>query len=344
MNSVNSNNKIINFELLSQKSIDYLPKISVVVTFHNLEKYAEQSITSILAQTLKEIEVICIDDGSTDNTLKLLEKYARIDTRITLISAKNVGAGNARNIGIKHSCGEYLSILDGDDFFDSFFLESMYNLAKKDQSDVVLSGYYIFDEAKQKIIGPHNIAEKYICNSPFSPIQYKNEIFKISTPVAWNKIIHKKIFIDNNISFEALKIANDLTAVMMTIALCNKISISNGAFVYYRINSKTNTSHRRGKYIDDFFSAICRLRLYLKNRNLYNTYKRSYLAMCLSCMEYELDFVENKDFALKNAEKILPKALISIFLAKQNIKGWFIYKYWHKMKYKILRKIFILKD
>lgn len=105
-------------------------KISVVVPVYNVEKYIGQCLDSILGQTLKDIEIICINDGSKDNTLEILKDYAQKDSRIILIDKENEGLSKARNQGTEIASGEYISFIDSDDWIDENYLEALYNAAK----------------------------------------------------------------------------------------------------------------------------------------------------------------------------------------------------------------------
>ena len=106
--------------IIIENNINYIPKVSVIVPVYNTEEYLCKCLDSIIEQTLKEIEIICIDDGSNDNSLDILKNYAKKDKRITVISQKNLHAGVARNAGITVAKGEYLSFLDSDIIFPDY--------------------------------------------------------------------------------------------------------------------------------------------------------------------------------------------------------------------------------
>ena len=112
-------------------------KVSVIIPVYNVEPYLKQCMDSVVGQTLKDIEIICVDDGSTDGSLDILREYAAEDNRIQIIEQKNAGAGAARNNGMRHATGKYLSFLDSDDFFEPRMLEKAYDLPEKDQADFV---------------------------------------------------------------------------------------------------------------------------------------------------------------------------------------------------------------
>ena len=114
-------------EILIQNKIGYTPKVSVIIPVYNVEEYLRECLDSIVKQTLREIEIICVDDGSTDNSLEILKEYAKKDNRITVITQKNLHAGVARNAGLAVAKGEYLSFLDSDDFFLFFIKNKFFN-------------------------------------------------------------------------------------------------------------------------------------------------------------------------------------------------------------------------
>ena len=114
------------------------PKVSVILPVYNVEKYLKQCMDSIVNQTLKDIEIICVDDGSTDASLSILKEYEKEDDRVKVICQQNAGAGAARNNGLSIATGEYLSFLDSDDFFSLDMLEKSYAEAKKEDADLIV--------------------------------------------------------------------------------------------------------------------------------------------------------------------------------------------------------------
>jgi len=111
-------------------------KVSVIVPVYNCENYLSEMLDSILNQSMKEIEVICVDDGSTDGSAQILKEYADKDARVTVLTQENAGAGIARNAGIKIAQGKYLSILDSDDWFEPDMLEKAYQKCEQDRADL----------------------------------------------------------------------------------------------------------------------------------------------------------------------------------------------------------------
>ena len=121
-------------------------KVSVIVPVFNTEKYLKKCVDSILNQSLKNIEIIFIDDGSNDNSLGILEEYAKIDKRIKIISKLNEGQGVARNIGIKSAIGEYIAFVDSDDFIQINMLEKLYSYSKNKNLDICMCKVSTYDD------------------------------------------------------------------------------------------------------------------------------------------------------------------------------------------------------
>ena len=175
-------------EIIIQNEIRYTPKVSVIVPVYNVEPYLKECLNSIIKQTLKEIEIICVDDGSTDNSLEIMKEYAKKDKRFTIITQKNLYAGVARNAGLSVAKGEYLSFLDSDDFFELTMLEKMYKKAIKEKADICVCNFDTFIDGKHVFNIYNDINEKYINGkNTFEPDNIKY-LYSFTNPAAWNKL------------------------------------------------------------------------------------------------------------------------------------------------------------
>ena len=125
-------------------------KVSVVMPIFNAYKYIRPALESIMEQTLREIEIICVDDGSTDRTLDILKEYQSKDSRIRIITENNAGPAAARNKGLSRVRGEYVIFLDADDFFNPQLVEKLYDVATRDQLDIAICRYDIYNGRKAK--------------------------------------------------------------------------------------------------------------------------------------------------------------------------------------------------
>ena len=128
------------------------PKISVILPAYNAEKYVAKTLESLLTQTLKEVEFICVNDGSKDGTLKLLKEFEQNDERIKIIDKKNEGVWKARIDGISAATGQYIAFMDADDYVEKNFLEELYKSITKNNADMAVCGFRRIDEKTGKIL------------------------------------------------------------------------------------------------------------------------------------------------------------------------------------------------
>ena len=126
-------------------------KVSVIIPVYNVQDYLRECLDSILNQTLKELELICVDDGSTDKSLEILREYEKKDNRVIVLTQHNKGAGAARNKGLEIARGEYLSFLDSDDFFATGMLEESYRKCKKENAEVCVYQVVRYNDVTGKI-------------------------------------------------------------------------------------------------------------------------------------------------------------------------------------------------
>lgn len=283
-----------------------IPKISVIIPVYNLEEYIEETLNCIVNQTFKEIEIICVDDGSTDNTLNILNKYAEKDDRFIILRQENKYAGVARNAGIKIAKGEYLSFLDGDDLFDLDMLFKMYNKAKNDKSDVVVCEFCRYNSATKLTSNRSLIRNQYLINSPFPPERFDKVLFSFASLNAWTKLFKRNLFVDNKIQFSSTFCCNDVAAVCTALACSSKISTMHNCFVKYRVNHKINISSKRKDCAEGFLIAAQDLQNNLKRLNLYDKYIEAYKLRMRASYKWELSLCSDeqkekrKQFAKEN--------------------------------------------
>lgn len=269
-------------EILIENNLTETPKVSVIIPVYNVAAYLPECLDSIINQTLKEIEIICVDDGSTDNSLEILKEYAQKDHRITVISQQNLHAGIARNAGIAIAKGTYLSFLDSDDFFEPDMLQTLHNTISQDKSDIAICGYYIYDDVQKKDTQPRIQSNK---NTYYFPQQTKNWLN--ITPAPWNKLFKADLFSRYNIRFENLYSCNDVTATYTALSAASKISILPDLFIHYRINTKTQITAKRNQYAPCVLYALDKLEKNLLRLNLYNIFKHSLTKVAYGCIQYE---------------------------------------------------------
>ncbi len=136
---------------MTKISMNEEPLISIIVPVYNTEEYLTLALSSLCSQTYKNIEIICVDDGSTDNSLKILEKFRAFDSRIKIIKQKHQGVSVARNKGLDKVTGKYIAFVDSDDYVKPEMFEVLYKTIKKYDTDVVLFNYYNLTDEKCEI-------------------------------------------------------------------------------------------------------------------------------------------------------------------------------------------------
>lgn len=214
-------------------------KVSVIVPVYNCAEYLIECMDTITHQTLREIEIICVNDGSTDDSLDILEYYAKKDSRVRIINQKNSYAGVARNNGLEKATGKYVVFWDGDDFFSPTALEYMYKQCEEDQADICVSGARRFDEAtKEYLYANVYLKKKYLPEQvPFSKKDMPQYIFNFATNVPWNKMYRREFVENHQLRFQDLKQANDTYFVMMALFLAERITYVDRKPVRYRVNN-----------------------------------------------------------------------------------------------------------
>ena len=299
-------------EILIQNKIDYTPKVSVVMPVYNVEPYLRQCLDSVINQTLKEIEIICVDDGSTDASLDILREYAAKDNRITVITQKNLYAGVARNAGLSQAKGEYLSFLDSDDFFEPTLLEETYNLAEKEQSQIVFYQYKNYNHELQQCeedargINKRLTSEEHIT---VTTISMKDDLFTLCNPMPWNKLIYRNLAVKENLHFQALKASNDVCFSLNVLACAEKITLYYKSLVYYRHNRKDSLKNTRDKAPLNFYEAYKGIYNTLKEKGLYERYKKTFLTSLISSSLWTLANTDEKHQLVKDfiKDEIIPK-------------------------------------
>lgn len=217
-------------------------KVSVIVPVYNAEEYLKQTAEYIQNQTLKEIEIIYVDDGSTDKTLDILRSLESKDNRVVVLTQQNSYAGVARNKGLSKANGKYVVFWDADDIFLPEALEEMYNKCEQDNADICICAASHYDESNDKLYPASTYLkkEKLPGHTPFGHEEIDEYLFNFSTNVPWNKMYNKKFVIDNNITFQAIKRANDNYFVMLAYFYAKTFTVVDKVLIHYRINYGTS--------------------------------------------------------------------------------------------------------
>ena len=253
------------------------PQVSIIVPAYNVENYIERCLNSLVNQTFKDIEIITINDGSTDKSLELLNKYAKEDIRVSVIDLGDEGVSYCRNLGVEKANGKYIMFVDSDDWIDSNMIEAMYKKAEENKLDLVMCSYIreFKDHSKEKIF---NLPEEII----YKEDKVKNELLRklvgpvkeeLSNPemldalgTVWGKLYRADILKENKLKFVDLSeigSAEDTLFNIFTFNYLKKVMFLNKPmYHYWRDNPKSVTSQYNPKlkeqrkvffkYISDF--------------------------------------------------------------------------------------------
>ena len=207
-----------------------MPVVSVIVPVYNVEEYLERCIDSILSQTMKNIELILLDDGSQDDSYKIMKKYALKDKRIIIDHHDNIGPALTRNKGIKMASGKYIMFIDSDDYILSDYMKHYVDAMKKGEYDLVIGGY-------QKITGDHVDFVRKLKNGEFAK-------YMVTGPVC--KLYRKSFLVDHHIEFLDTTASEDVYFNVLAYSKNPKIKVIDdiGYFYYYNPNSLSNTQHK----------------------------------------------------------------------------------------------------
>ncbi|MDR0485024.1 MAG: glycosyltransferase [Alphaproteobacteria bacterium] len=297
-------------------------KISCIIPIYNAHSYIRRCLDSILKQTLKDFEVIIIDDGSTDNSVAIVKEYLDKDSRIKLISQNNQGVSIARNNGIHVAIGEYIFFLDADDDITKNAFKLSYEKAKKDMVDMLIFNYNKINKTK------YSIKKKKLKDTKiYSTIKDKKAILS-SGVTPWSKIYRKDFLLNNTVFFHPNIYYEDIPFFWKSVIVSQKISFLNDAiYNYYQNDNSIMNSNLSEKKIQDIVKSMLLVRNYLLDYNVYDSYKYIYETKVIKTfIAFVNDIVINK----KNHFKMMGKSLNFINL-KDYKKKLSLFKY---LKYK----------
>lgn len=314
-------------------------KFSVIIPVYNVEEYLEECLESIVNQSFKDFEVICVNDGSTDNSLEILQKYAEKDKRFKVLNQENQGQGVARNNALKIANGEYILFVDPDDFVEFDMLEVLKERLDVQNVDVAFFDYQIFGEnTKTKIVRfmdemkntlNLNINDNFIFNWQ----ELVKDNFRYTAMMVWNKVYSNKFLKENHIQFAPNKNAEDHIFSIGATLLADKISYIKKTLYHYR-KRPDSSDNKVSENNFCIFENIATLEDFLKQNGLYGKYEHDFRNYIVNLCVYHC----NK----------IPTALLSTYIEKTrqllSDKEFSTFKKKINGDFSLLEKLFSVKN
>lgn len=285
------------------------PLISVIIPVYNVEKYLKKCLDSIISQTLKEIEIIVINDGSTDNSGKILDKYAKNDNRLIVIHKDNEGVSEARNEGLKYVHGDFVSFIDSDDWVEPEMYEVMYNAAIEKKVEIVMCGYVreFVNHSKIKIMDIQDGSfmktdeiQHWFVRRMIGPIFNEKLITENLDmhSVVWNKIYRTHLVKNNTFcSLKEIGSCEDLLFNLVTCYQANSIMYINRSYYHYRKTSVTSVSSSyRTNLLQQRCNLIEKVRMFINQNNCPIEYHEALNnRICLGVMGLGLNIISRNN-------------------------------------------------
>lgn len=291
--------------------------VSVIIAAYNAEKNLRQCLESVLAQTLRSIEVIVVNDGSGDGTQQIAEQMAKCDARVRVINQENAGAGAARNAGLAAAKGQYLSFLDADDFFESDMLERALNAAQAENAQITVFRADFYNE-RTGSFSPCTYSvrtQKMPAYRPFAAQDVERDLFKTVRGWAWDKLFETAYVKELGLQFENLRTTNDMTFVFSALAAAKRITTLDAVLVHQRRHAGGTLSVTREKSWGCFYEALKALERFLRREGIYERFESDYINYALHFSLWHLNTLKGP------AKRALYDQLRRTWFEELDIKG-----------------------
>ena len=299
------------------------PKISVILPIYNVEQYLVQCITSVIQQTLTDIEIILVNDGSSDSCGKMIDAFAQQDDRIKPIHQKNGGYGKAINGGLAIATGEYIGIVETDDWIELDMFESLYNAAKEKHSTIVKASFTKIQKGKYNVECSLNHIST---DKDGFVLPSKSLDLMIYESSIWSAIYRRDFISENNISMLETQGASyqDVVWKFLTYSLCDKIYLLNKPVYNYRVLAVGSSSASTDKSLA-MFENYAVIKTFLDENNRFDEFKESYFThQIFDCVFHSNRLTgEGLDLFFKHAKEMIDESKNnSIYFEKIEFNGY----------------------
>ncbi len=342
-----------------------MSEISVIVPVYNVENYLKQCIDSIINQTFKDIEIICVNDGSTDSSRAILEEYKQKDQRIKIIDKENGGLSSARNVGLKEASGKFISFIDSDDWVDITMLEKLYKNITDLNSDISICAVHQYDETTKETKDNDkyfNLGyfDETFDNRAFSYLDTKPFIMDVCV-MAWNKLYRKSLIDECNARFPDGLIWEDGPFFFSIFFKTQRVSIIRDFLYYYRINRTGSIIQKGGIQFLDIIDVVNLMLKSLKQTPIFEDVKNEFFRRKADDIIYRYELIglklKNKfskkfkkdsllldenifDFALINEKYPITYKSICAIKHKTSILSFYWRKFVIRFMYKVMQVLY----
>lgn len=312
-------------------------KISIIIPVYNANQYLDNTITHILQQSYKNFEVIFVDDGSNDESQKIIDKYLQYDKRLRSIKIEHSNAGKARNIGMREAKGDYLFFHDADDFIVPYHFEKTINALSRTKADICVYRARIFDDNKNEATDmsfpPKWETYKLKTNEAISTSSLTQCIFQLFKTNPWNKVFKRDFVEKYKLYFQEIQNANDLLFVNAALSVAKNIVLLNDELIFYRKNNSKSLTNNKTKACKCVFDALLALKHRLHDENLWDRYKQSYKNYVIEMLVWDLK-------SMNSASKQIYIQLVKDYYDKFGLSDFYISECNNISSYLSIEKIY----
>ena len=260
-------------------------KVSVIMPIYNAFDYLRPAMDTVIDQTLREIEIICIDDGSTDKSLAIVKEYQERDQRIRIVTENNAGVSTARNKGIIRARGEFIIFLDADDFYEPTLLEKLYELAVREELDMAVTRFDIYNNKSSRFTPAveEEHGEIFLEGKVASKNEFPDHILQSMTGYVWNKLFRTSFVKDKGLTFAPeLYVFEDVHFVSSALAFANRIAGVDEVLVHHRVYSDQSRAKLFRKYYSQVPTVYMKIKEFLMQNGMYVPLANSFLNLSAS--------------------------------------------------------------
>ena len=292
-----------------------MPKVSIIIPCYNCGEYIDDLILSLKKQSLTDIEIIFVNDGSTDNSEEIIQKYLSDDNRIKYIYQENQGGGIARNTGIQNSQSEYVICIDADDTYENNMAEKLYNKAKETDADITICKFKRCDILTGRLSHGKGIDTRKLPDSKTFCAKDVRNILQITNPGPCNKLYKKEFITKNNLKYSGTRIINDLKFGMIALCLAEKIAVVDEDLSTYRYQISGSSSKNRETKLECSLKVFKEIYNEFCERNLFEEYKHIYFEKIMDTIKYEMSFPISENI-LNSIKEFLTQEPLNILSEK----------------------------